>query len=146
MSAGTLWFLYSLPDVLCKTPVQAGAPSAPTNFAAGVAAAVAATLLTQPADMLRTHMQVRAGPAPGRCRASHSHVQTGACWFSCCRVLAHAHTGTRVPLCCLPALRLLWASSAAGRDYARATARRTLLAGTQVVLWTLACPSCGVCP
>lgn len=40
--------------------VQAGAPSAPTNFAAGVAAAVAATLLTQPADMLRTHMQARA--------------------------------------------------------------------------------------
>jgi len=37
-------------------------PSAPTNFAAGVAAAVAATLLTQPADMLRTHMQACAGP------------------------------------------------------------------------------------
>ncbi len=42
---------------------QAGMPSAPTNFAAGVAAAVAATLLTQPADMLRTHMQACAGPA-----------------------------------------------------------------------------------
>ncbi|KAK9825889.1 hypothetical protein WJX81_001859 [Elliptochloris bilobata] len=42
---------------------KAGAPSAPTNFAAGVAAAVAATLLTQPADMLRTHMQLGVGGA-----------------------------------------------------------------------------------
>lgn len=42
-----------------RARAQAGAPSAPTNFAAGVAAAVAATLLTQPADMLRTHMQAR---------------------------------------------------------------------------------------
>lgn len=81
MSAGIVWFLCSLPDVLCKTPVQAGAPSAPTNFAAGVAAAVAATLLTQPADMLRTHMQVRAGPAPECYRVSHTHVQTGTSWF-----------------------------------------------------------------
>ena len=106
MSAGTLWFSCSLPDALRKTPVQAGAPSAPTNFAAGVAAAVAATLLTQPADMLRTHMQARAGPAPECCRVFLTHVQTGACWFSCCRVLARAHIGARVPLCCLPALRL----------------------------------------
>jgi solute carrier family 25 protein 38 len=38
---------------------------APANFAAGAAAAVAATLLTQPADVVRTRMQLGLGAAGG---------------------------------------------------------------------------------
>lgn len=34
-------------------------PQAVVNFSSGVAAAVAATILTQPADVVRTRMQVR---------------------------------------------------------------------------------------
>ena len=41
-----------------KLSVQDGKPSALVNFASGTVAAVAATLLTQPTDMIRTQMQV----------------------------------------------------------------------------------------
>lgn len=38
--------------------VQDQKPSATTNFISGAVASVAATLLTQPADVIRTHMQL----------------------------------------------------------------------------------------
>ncbi|PNG99010.1 Solute carrier family 25 member 38, partial [Tetrabaena socialis] len=52
---------------------EEGRPQAAINFASGVVAAVAATLLTQPADVVRTRMQLgftsaagsAAGPAAG---------------------------------------------------------------------------------
>lgn len=37
---------------------QDGQPGAVLNFAAGTVAAATATLLTQPTDMIRTHMQL----------------------------------------------------------------------------------------
>lgn len=40
---------------------DAGAPAAASNFGAGLLAAAAATVLTQPADMVRTHMQLGLG-------------------------------------------------------------------------------------
>ncbi|KAG2497404.1 hypothetical protein HYH03_004559 [Edaphochlamys debaryana] len=42
-----------------------GRPQAAVNFASGVVAAVAATLLTQPADVVRTRMQLGLGTAAG---------------------------------------------------------------------------------
>lgn len=42
---------------------EAGAPAAASNFGAGLLAAAAATVLTQPADMVRTHMQLGLGSA-----------------------------------------------------------------------------------
>ena len=44
---------------------DAGAPAAASNFGAGLLAAAAATVLTQPADMVRTHMQLGLGGLGG---------------------------------------------------------------------------------
>ena len=44
---------------------EAGAPAAASNFGAGLLAAAAATVLTQPADMVRTHMQLGLGGSGG---------------------------------------------------------------------------------
>ena len=43
--------------LLCHLP-QEGRPSTGVNFASGAAAAVVATLATQPADVIRTRMQL----------------------------------------------------------------------------------------
>ena len=45
---------------MASVGMQHGAPQTPINFSSGTIAAIAATLLTQPTDMLRTHMQVPA--------------------------------------------------------------------------------------
>lgn len=49
---------------------DAGVPAAASNFGAGLLAAAAATVLTQPADMVRTHMQLGLGGAAGGAAAA----------------------------------------------------------------------------
>ncbi len=57
---------------------DAGAPAAASNFGAGLLAAAAATVLTQPADMVRTHMQLGLGGTAGAAAAGTTAAAAAA--------------------------------------------------------------------
>ena len=57
---------------------DAGAPAAASNFGAGLLAAAAATVLTQPADMVRTHMQLGLGGGGAGAAAAGAAAGVGA--------------------------------------------------------------------
>ena len=89
-------------------------PQAVVNFSSGVAAAVAATILTQPADVVRTRMQVSstlASRSLGRGTAGeHVHCKNadGVLSTCLCLLLVNTCTAGMQVVCCPPVCACCW--------------------------------------